>query len=102
MNVYQILVKARDIFAEQGGAKGVLEDCDSKVCAVGALNMAEHGTAGWAANFNMEISVLNARYELDKHTPGGYIVDYNNQKLVTFDDVLAVFDKAIAGLEEKV
>ncbi len=105
MNTYELLVAARDVFAEEGGAKHMLRDCDGKVCAVGAINMADHGYPEWIFSpmwTNSEQDVTEARIELDKHTPSGYIVGYNNEELTTKQDVLDVYDKTIAAMEEKV
>ncbi len=110
MNVYELLVTARDVFAERGGAKHILLDSDTKqVCAIGAINVAHHGQAEWEDLNDVEGNdVLAARNLLNQHCPipeTAYyppIVVYNNRTDITKDDVLAIFDKAIAGYEEKV
>jgi hypothetical protein len=122
--VYGLLVAARDEFAEHGGSKGLLiewldRDYDClplmneppkseyyQVCAMGAVNMAEHGTATW--NLYEGNPVMKVRDLLNNHVPGKErcpkwctpIVYYNNRDDVTQPDVLTVFDKAIAEYEE--
>jgi len=112
---YELLVKARDVFAERGGAKGELELAGTgQVCALGALNVAASGavTALWqwcdvdgTAHYVVDVpGWWAAKKLLDEQVSDHYehnVVTLNNDLDTTNDDVLVLFDKAIAGLEEK-
>lgn len=108
MNEYELLVAARDAFAAHGGAKHVLVDELNRVCAVGAINLADHGNAEWTYGLGYKtddsVYVVRDLLNLQFADPEDdyAIVDYNNRHDTTKEDVLAVFDKAIAAFEEKV
>ncbi len=106
MRDYKLLVAARDVFAKQGGAKYALCDEDNKVCVMGAINMADHGNAQWNGDEQAPMRVgglLSASLTGDKDEKYYYnMVVYNNRHDITQDDVLVIFDKAIAEYEEKV
>ncbi len=105
MNIYELLVKSRDVFAERGGVKHCLS-LRGNVCAVGAINVADHGSSEWRSNEESLDSVIEVcgllNNQLANSDDGYSIVEFNNEMLTTKDDVLAVYDKAIAALEEKV
>jgi len=108
VNVYELLVSARNIYAERGGAKGELEKLDTgQVCGAGALNIAATGSAMWwplvmspqlAEEWVIANHLLN---ELVGSKDGFGFSHFNDRQNVTKNDVLAMFDKAIAGLEEQ-
>lgn len=114
MDDYELLVAARDEFAAHGGAKHWLVlyvggEQDYQVCAMGAVNMAEHGNAAWEWDEDSFCQAQQVQKLLDRHAPetpiairrfASRIVHYNNREDTTKDDVLAVFDKAIAEYEE--
>ncbi len=102
MNTYELLVGARDVFARRGGVKNELEDDNGNVCALGAINVALTGKATWSwGGFSEDIYLFDEVSTLLTEAINGDIITYNNRSDVTKEDVLAVYDKAIAGLEEK-
>lgn len=107
MNQHELLAKARDVFAERGGAKYVLEHRTNKtVCTLGALNVAMTGDAlGFSAHDDtvqayQEVNVLLGDMVGPKYDHN--VARFNNADDITKQDVLDLFDKAIVTLEEKV
>ncbi len=96
----ELLIKARDIFAKHGGAKGTLQDKAGKVCLQGAINWAQTGHPrdwDWGSQMNDAYLIINdIILEFDERYYGT-AGSFNDSH--TIDDVLAVFDKAIARTE---
>lgn len=100
MSVVEDLKAARAIVAK-GWHKGGITDGKGNYCAVGAMNMVLHGTAAWAwvddggfrRRRDQMMDAVNA--QIPSHL---VIADYNDARSTTKQDVLDVFDKAIANL----
>lgn len=56
----QLLYKAAAIMRERGMCRFELEDDDFRVCAMGALNLADHGTYRYVHGYYDSDAVLNA------------------------------------------
>ena len=113
MEPYQVLTKARNIIAKPGGwtqgwfardAKGERTDIEGdeavSFCAMGALYRAHHESK--VRNFDLAPSVrfLMAVVDKNKHLEGGGVVQFNDSAN-SADEVVAVFDKAIALASER-
>ena len=86
---------ARD--AEGEKISHIMEDA-CKFCAYGAVY-----STWWRYNFNRRLcneAMYEALNVLAKHTPGGCVIPFNDHPDTSHEDVLAVFDAAIASLEE--
>jgi hypothetical protein len=104
--VRQLLVKARDGYADHGGAKLALRDVRGRVCAVGAVYEAEgEGPLGlsMSAAVTGALTVLSdaavEQYPEYGETLGA-LVRVNDDPRVTPEEILAIYDKAIARVEE--
>lgn len=107
MSASEVLGQARDIVAN-GWCKGALNDHRGNHCALGALYAAEakdvfepsilSGDARVAFGAISDIAE-ELGYTFD--WGHGNIVAFNNAPETTHQDVLNLFDKAIAGLEER-
>lgn len=92
------LKTARDIVAEHWH-KGGLEDGQGNYCIVGAVTVATSAdvTAPWSARKNDAYFALQT-----KLPPGvdgrGDLADFNDAPATTHQDVLDLFDKALADL----
>lgn len=80
----------------KGWCKNALERGGS-VCAIGAIARAVHGSAQASVS---EHDVSQAAWSIVKdHVPGGIPLSYyNNAETTTQQDVLDLFDKALADL----
>lgn len=100
MSVVDDLKAAREIVAQRWH-KGGLEDGHGNVCAVGALNLA---CMGMLRVDNQPVPVYYAAYRaLERHIPTGFnglpsLPSYNDADGVTREDMLDLFDKALAEL----
>ena len=109
MTPYELLVKARGVFATRGGAKGQLVDmCTDQVCALGALNVAVYGSPYHGNDDRLTLrswyaakALLDGQVMANRGNGIYGIVDFNNAEDTVKDDVLTVFDQIIVGLEEK-
>ncbi len=112
--VLAVLTRARDIFAERGGAQCMLMDHRGRVCVNGAICVASLEACGedvstyWSFyghrkltgdHGDAAITVL-ANEALEQY--GILAVTLNNRRDTTSDQLLTLFDKAIARLEERV
>ena len=113
MQQAQVIRAAADVIRERGHCKHAMEDERGWVCATGAIAMVMTGNA-WAwcmwedpeseANaLTRALGQVVAEQYPDRLKPAdlGYrIVWFNNHGDTTQEDVLAVFEKTAAGLEE--
>ncbi len=93
----ELLISAREIFVQHGGAKGTLQDpVTGKICFQGALNWALTGSPtqwDWDELLRDAYRILNdVISEFDSRCIG-LAGSFNDGH--SFEDVLAVFDKAI-------
>jgi hypothetical protein len=91
MNTHEVLVAARNLIDRQGWCQQPGENFavhGRPQCALGALDLVE---PNWIA-----AGVPHALY---RHLPGdlGSVVEFNDEPGRTKDEVLALFDKAIAA-----
>ncbi len=115
MTPLELLYKARDIFAEMGGAKQVLQSRSTgEVCLNGAMNKALTGSAySWGCVIDeslrekadtllaLEVESQYQGLSDPREVPQGVLADFNNRLDTTKDDVLAIFDKTIQKAEEQ-
>jgi hypothetical protein len=90
MKASELLREARNVLFERGWCQNALED-EGRVCAVGAVNVADHGCAQW--DFENYGASISARAALNA-AAGTEIVAFNNTPERTFDEIVDVFDKA--------
>jgi hypothetical protein len=109
MKVSELLAAARDELFK-GWTQGKLKDNVGNVCAVGALRRATMGhiQEGSVAVFNKARTALNVKATemkadvgmVDGFGPNIAVESFNDFGGTTKDDMLALFDKTIIGLEE--
>jgi len=93
--IIEVLTKAREIFRERGGARGVLLDDQDRVCAVGALNLAVTGDAeNWGSSRLREEARETLGYKFD-------IVYINDSAQDPMPVILDIYDHAIKELENQ-
>lgn len=106
MNTLEVLRKARELISDparwtQGeiarDTDGVTVHADHRLavcwCAIGAVkHAAQH------MGVHDVYKVFDA---LDQTAPGGLVVQFNDDPATTHDDVLAMFDRAIAALSDQ-
>jgi hypothetical protein len=113
-----VLTEARDLFAAHGGAKNFLMDNVGRICVNGAVNWANMRRSGLPDPVTLmdmtapkTQSRLNCRVfysavaELSHEAQqqhGCDHVEFNNRPDTTVADLLPLFDKAVARLEERV
>ena len=104
-NVIQILEDAKT-FIENGWTKGDYTDGEGCYCAIGACRMAASGSTSvvslWAEDGQESTPYERAIQRLTDVLPGAYgsIPTFNDAPETTLEDVLALFDRAIANEDE--
>jgi hypothetical protein len=102
MTTTQILRAAKDVILTRGWTRGDWDNERGEVCVMGAVNVATVGCAR-ASRF-AESDMLSARCEtwslLQRLLPSGFgISDWNDSRGRTPEDILDLFDRAIAFAE---
>lgn len=102
MKASELVAKGRDVLAA-GWCQHKYEDDDGNVCAIGALRRVAPnelgGYQGRGQAYFDACKALNAKsYEMFGICDVSLL---NDQNMTTKQDMLDIFDKTIAGLEEK-
>lgn len=100
MSVIEDLKAARQ-HVERGWMQGKLTDYNGNVCAMGAVSIAAGMRIGSMVSHTMEWDRHQAQYEaLMKQIPEGFfdVAAFNDDPATTKQDVLNLFDKALAEL----
>jgi hypothetical protein len=97
-HVAEVLVRARNLLATGRWCKGVFEDSDDNMCTLGAIrNAARAETLFFGAPY--ESVEYAAVVQLAAHLPASYsVAGFNDDEDTTLQDVLTLFDKALADL----
>lgn len=98
--VIQLLKDAKERIEKNGHCKDQLWDEQGRCCIIGAVSRA-HGPAG-AAVYNPDayFAAMNSiRASIPADAPTQSIPGYNDLPETTKEDVLALFDRAIARVE---
>lgn len=93
------LKTARDIVQHHWCPRG-LHDDDGNVCIVGALNLATCGVVNWMDAPAGYDRLIAAGHVLEAHLPShaADLVSFNDSVDTTHDDVMTLFEKALADL----
>lgn len=89
----QLAAKAADILERRGHCKAILEDGNGRVCAFGALNLADHGASDHGKNNMGYPEVLRTAVLVQAHI-GDYshcLAEWNNQPERTKQEVIDAF-----------
>lgn len=114
--VIEDLKAARAELVKRGRSRGYMVRADGQVCAIGAIgvatvadferlyldaknNVSDTGLAKWSYGL-ASLRCLRARQALRRHVPrdDGFIELFNDDENTTDQDVLNLFDKALADL----
>lgn len=96
MTDHELLVKARNIQATNGHAKGMMRDTMGRTCMAGSIFQAISGDANYIPPSQNDTWIRIRNLICDTVWGGGFIPHHNNHPSTTLDDVLGWFDKAIA------
>lgn len=106
MKASEVLAAARDEI-ENGWTRGTFEDTHGSVCAVGAIHRAAEQKKATVTGLDGVIELAAAQEDataaiqrLTREHGSGSIMGYNDHA-TDKQQVLDLFDKAIAGLEER-
>lgn len=98
-HVAEVLVRARNLLATGRWCKGILEDSNDHVCALGAIRNAARAEAMF--NGAPYAAVRDAAADqLAAQLPDVFyrVEHFNDDDGTTLDDVLTLYDKALADL----
>lgn len=102
MSVIEDLKAARHYIEQNGWTQGALRNIeDGSICAMGAVCLAAGMQIGSPTSVLVEWDRHQEMYdELKKHVPEGFfdVAAYNDDPATTKQDVLNLFDKALAEL----
>lgn len=83
--------------------KGNFYDANGGACALGAIATAAYGQTLLLADYQRaESTLLTILREMHPNLEANTIPDLNDDPAVTYDDIMAAFEKAAMQLEEKV
>lgn len=99
MTALEILKRARKRIATKGLTKNQFESSKGAFCSLGAIRKTED-SMGYPPQCEAEFALFNALPAKWKKDNQFYsIVDYNDAKHRTKDQILALFDRAIVSLK---
>lgn len=100
ITVKQLLQDAKEHIEKKGHCKGMLWDEEGRCCIIGAVSRV-HGPVGTAVfNPDAYFAAMNSiRASIPADAPTQSIPGYNDRPETTKEDILALFDRAIARVE---